>query len=831
MPPDDSNHRSHLFLIRNPQKERYTSPKQAFTKEFATHLQERPQHGQNLKTQLNSIQDSIPDIKEDRKAKGYREDYGIYIEFESEMGFELKFDRLENAQAGIEVENVREIEGKTYATVYVPDGKLKYFIGKINQYVEKNTKKTNKPLNNKLIENISVIRLATIKAFWTGIGNFDEIDINLDQWWEIWIRTGDSTDERNEIENDFLNACSRNNVTIQNLKINFPERTVYLAKTSINTLANSFTILNCLAEIRKPQETAEMFMEMPLSEQREWVDDLIRRTTISSGNLPSVCLIDTGVNNGHPLLQIGLADADKLTYNEAWGLDDIHGHGTSMAGLALYGDLFQQIISTTPISLVHRLESIKLYNDQHIHDPELYGAVTKECIYRSEINAPRRKRVHCLAISSNENQNYGQPTSWSAALDQATFGELDNPGNKRLILISAGNINVFQSLYSYPENNILESIHDPGQSWNSITVGGFTQKTTIDPVTHGTLTSIALNNELSPSSTTSVMWEKKWPLKPEIVMEAGNYAKDSFDNSITDPDSLRLLTTFHKPTEKLFTVFGDTSAAAAQASRISAIVQYQYPDFWPETLRGLLIHSADWTKEMLTKRNISELNSIDKIKILRKYGYGVPDLERAVWSASNFLTLIIQQQITPFINESENIKTNEVNIHPLPWPKNFFQELSSINIKLKITLSYYIEPNPTQRKYFGKYDYASHGLRFDLKKGTETIEDFKKRINKIAREKGDDTSYSGLKWSLGPGVRNVGSIHSDTWIGTAAELAEMDTIAIFPVSGWWRIRKRLGRWDNSVRYSLIVSLEIEESGIDIYTPIYNIVNLPITVST
>lgn len=826
---EESDKLKHLYITNEPDRERYTSPIQSFTKEFTSQLRERAQHGQNLKNQITSIQDLVPSIKENRKAKGFREDYGIYIEFESEKNFKLKFESLENDTNGIEVENVREIEGVTYATVYVPDGKLKYFLNKIDQYIEKDTPK-HQPKNKKLIENISHIRLTTLKAFWTGIGNFDEFPKNENRWWEIWIRTGNNASECNEIEADFLGACLHNSVTLKNTKIKFPERIVYLANTSIDVLVNSFTILNCLAEIRNPQETAETFMEMSLNEQREWANNLIGRTTLLSGELPAVCLIDTGVNNGHPLLSLGVADSDKLSYNDSWGVDDNDGHGTGMAGLALYGDLFQQLVSSETVLLGHRLESIKLLQNQHTHDPELYGAVTKECIYRSEVNAPQRKRVHCLAITSNENRYHGQPTSWSAALDQVSFGEFDNPENKRLIIISAGNIYDTRTYSSYPDNNTIESIHDPGQSWNSITTGGYTQKSSINTSLQEEFELIAPPNELAPSSTTSVMWKKKWPLKPEVVLEAGNFVKEVSTNFVSTLDSLSLLTTFHKTTEKLFTLFGDTSAAAAQASRIIAIIQQQYPNYWPETLRGLLIHSANWTREMLGHRNIVDLNLSEKRNILRKYGYGVPSLDRAIWCASNFSTLIIQQHLTPFFKESGEIKTNEVNFHSLPWPKNFFQQLSSVNIKLKITLSYFIEPNPTQRKYFGKYDYASHGLRFDLKKGTETVEDFKKRINKENREEDDEASYTGLKWQIGPKVRNVGSIHSDTWCGTAADLAEMDTIAIFPISGWWRIRKRLERWNNAVRYSLIVSLEVEEPGVDIYTPIYNIVHIPITIT-
>jgi|TARA_R110002060_G_scaffold76755_1_gene87452 hypothetical protein len=38
-------------------------------------------------------------------------------------------------------------------------------------------------------------------------------------------------------------------------------------------------------------------------------------------------------------------------------------------------------------------------------------------------------------------------------------------------------------------------------------------------------------------------------------------------------------------------------------------------------------------------------------------------------------------------------------------------------------------------------------------------------------------------WPLGSSLRKRGSIHSDVWIGTAQDLADMHTIAICPVGG------------------------------------------------
>jgi hypothetical protein len=72
-------------------------------------------------------------------------------------------------------------------------------------------------------------------------------------------------------------------------------------------------------------------------------------------------------------------------------------------------------------------------------------------------------------------------------------------------------------------------------------------------------------------------------------------------------------------------------------------------------------------------------------------------------------------------------------------------------------------------------------------------------------------------------LRSRGSIHSDYWRGTAVALAEKGHIAVFPVSGWWRERKHLKRWDRKARYSLIVTIKTPSEEIDIYTPVANLV--------
>ncbi|WP_163014665.1 S8 family serine peptidase, partial [Pseudomonas viridiflava] len=95
---------------------------------------------------------------------------------------------------------------------------------------------------------------------------------------------------------------------------------------------------NSIAELRRAKETADFFDSFTPAEQHEWAAELLGRTTFTaSEHTPHIYILDTGVNHGHPLLTPALVEPDLHTIEPDWGVDDRHGHGTSMAGLALYG--------------------------------------------------------------------------------------------------------------------------------------------------------------------------------------------------------------------------------------------------------------------------------------------------------------------------------------------------------------------------------------------------------------------------------------------------------------------------------------------------------------
>jgi hypothetical protein len=224
-------------------------------------------------------------------------------------------------------------------------------------------------------------------------------------------------------------------------------------------------------------------------------------------------------------------------------------------------------------------------------------------------------------------------------------------------------------------------------------------------------------------------------------------------------------------------------------------------------------------------------NQTQRGALLRRFGYGVPQLDRAVLSSLNDATIVAEETLRPLRLAGSEIKSQDLNLHPLPWPREQLDALGTAQVQLRVTLSYFVEPNPGERGWQGRYRYPSHSLRFALKRGYESLAQFRARINRavaldeenlIAASTSEDEN-----WYLGQ-IRDVGSLHSDIWTGSAALLTRKDALAVYPIGGWWKEKPQLERYNRDVRYSLCITLRALEAE-DIYTPIATALSVPIAV--
>ena len=786
----------------------------------------RAQHARKLQGQMNEVRTAAESARQAQQEAGMEESLGIQVEFESFPDIELAFESLARERSGIELQNLRHEGQKTYATVFVPDGKFNHFESLIRAYLSEKKDSRGYPRDNRrLIDAIQQILSASLRALWTDDAEVFPTEEEGPLWWEVWLPIRGNQEATAEA---FREQAETLGMRVAQGSLMFPERTVLLVRASLEQMQRSMVILNNIAELRRAKETAEFFDDMLIEKQRARLDDLLARIRYPSEeeNVPYICLLDTGVNRGHPLLTPALVADDLHTVDPAWGVDDTHGHGTQMAGLALTGDLTELLAGSDAVELNHRLESVKLLqqNGATGDDPHYHGRLTIEAVVRPEITDPLRRRVFGMAITTRDNRDRGKPSAWSAVLDSLA-ADVDGYGaNPRLLIVSAGNVDDLGAWSRYPQSNDSDGIHDPAQAWNVLTVGACTNLDRIDDPDASKFKPIAPAGGLSPFSTTSLIWEPYWPLKPDIVLEGGNAAQDS--QSAVWMSSLSLLTAHHQPTDRLFTTARATSAATALASRFAAQIMAVYPDLWPETIRALIVHSAEWTDAMMDTFMPAHGNRLksDYLKLVRRCGYGVPNLDRALWSVADSLTMVVQESLHPFKREgSKNPVTRDMHLHSLPWPSGVLESLGEIEVEMRVTLSYFIEPNPSHRGVYSKYRYASHGLRFDVRRPTETTDAFLSRINAAARDEEEGTFHSGddSRWLIGPRNRHKGSLHGDIWRGSAADLANRGLIGVYPAAGWWKTRHKLGRYNQIARYALVVSIRSPEVKVDLYAAVAN----------
>jgi hypothetical protein len=728
---------------------------------------------------------------------------GVYLDVNLAVGVE-SLESLDSKSA-VRLMNVSSVENEegqnhsTKATVYLPISKRRWLNDKLDKYNDptKDTSKGN-PRGASLIDDINSIQRASLESFFINRAEYTQIGSTEKNWYEIWV---DNSSEG--IIQDTYNKINNLDIEISDKYITFKLVVVFLIHANLNELEKLPQALNYLSEIRLFKQPSILLTGNPI-EHQEWTDLLSMSIKDNSDeNSPVIGIIDTGVNNEHRLIKPFLSDDNIGCLLQNTDSTDQDGHGTGMSGICLFGDMTNLIYQRgADIPINHRLASVKMYSkySTEADAKELYGVRTENAVEMlEEMNAS----IFCMAITENDENCSGVPSSWSADIDKILYhgGRCD-----RIMLISAGNISNLEDLTqeNYRDNCIKHKAQSPSQSLNAITIGAYTEKV-MDSQYGNEGEPIAPCGEISPYSRTSCEWDSKRN-KPDIVMEGGNVLKhDRFGAYITT--DLNLITTSND-LRASFQIFNATSAATALASKLVARIKATYPQLSALALRALLVHSAEWNENM---------KAIDKANRMSMYGYGVPSEDRALNSNNYYATYIFENAITPYDSGSgDSLKYAGFQLYDLPWPIDLLQDMGGEQVTLKITLSYYIDPAPGEKGRLNRYRYHNALLNFDLKAPTESIEGFIARNNKLEESPSIPSQRTSSRWAVGVKKRKMETVQSD-WIEcTAAELADCGQIMIYPGAGWWKEQK-LNHIDNRIKYALIVSIQTKE------TPIYTAV--------
>ncbi len=621
-----------------------------------------------------------------------------------------------------------------------------------------------------------------------------------------------------------------------------PEQVYFFVRLTLNQLDALRSATDCIYEIElAPPPIRDLHLLEDISSKDVKAFDLIAPPE----NAPSVVILDTGIATQHPLLKKAILSA--TTAGEfITSPEDTHGHGTKMAGIALYRDLGTALEHGT-MTATHWLQSSRLFvrpkeGTAHDNNYEAWPVLTLGAVRAAEdADLAQRDRVFALAITRSMQEplelqdsilDEPTPTLWSHALDQIAF----NDGRGRLIVVSAGNARPEQWLTlaeQYPQLQLSEKIHQPAQASNVLTIGAFTSRVELPGGQDYAEYRVVAPRPGGISPFTSAgLPGKEWPIKPDIVLEGGNLAIAGALPDESIPTLCGLTTSHRHMVAQPLGHLSMTSEATARAANLAARVWAAEPKLRPETVRALLVHSASWTRAMMEQFS-------GKSDRLRACGYGVPDERLAMECAKDRATIIIEDTMPNAVIEevakkkppkrattkpTEPKPRRKAKLYRLPIPHELLTDADS-EVELRVTLSYYPEPNKFRRSILHGLD-----LKWDMQGPQETEEQFIQRINTLNRPRGSDgkpqkvTSAGSFSWDVGIDLRSRGTVQSDRWRGKMSALAGDKLIAIVPVLGWWNQRKQMT--ERTMRFSLVVSV----FGPGVYAVIKPKVELPVAAS-
>lgn len=699
----------------------------------------------------------------------------------------MNFQNTENADLNID------------ATLFIPNSNRTWFQSKISQYLEKPIEE-NKRKNEALVNSIDTISAVDLSSFFVNKDDYEFTTNNTSVEYEMWIDSDDANQEEIDAKLDSIGVTYGNRVLV------FDSVIVFLIKATKDQLLQIIASIDFISEFRKYHRPSVLIGCSSRSDEEDY-NTLIHETIpVADGQLSRIGVLDTGVNNAHPLISPFLSNERCLSAIVSGNTRDTKNHGTAMASLSLYGDFTDVIYNPHPDPVESDLVSVRILpdDDDGQYTNEMYAVITEDGISQARDN--NYSQVLCSAVTSKKECTDSTASATSAAIDQTLY---NNGKADSMLLISAGNTVDTQNL-PYPDYLYLSNILDPAQSWNALTVGAYTKKVLISDPEYKNAKIVAPEGGLCPYTSTSKQWGQTI-IKPEILMEGGNAILEN--GSLSDHEDIMPIGADSHPDIHKFMGFNATSSATALAAHLAGQIKYKYPTLSPLAIRALMVHSAEWTPEMF---NLSTENGeLNKYLLLHTCGYGVPNPNKAKLSSDSYVTFIAEDDIQPLtLSENASVPNfSKLNIYKLPWPDTILQEMKDINVKLKITLSYYIDPCPGAKGRLTKYSYQSIRLYFDVNQPEETYGMFKRRVSRLGEE--DPIDNDTTRWYIGIQRRNQGSIISDSIEKTASEMAACKYISIYPSGGWYKYRK--SKVDAVIKYALIVSLETPEQ--DIYTEI------------
>lgn len=401
----------HIDLSRRRQDTPFTSA--AVNQIAAGTPRSREEHGERLRGELAASYKAFDAAR--REDSRLYPPQGAFLEVELKRG--SRVEAVERKNDGIQPGAAKiGTDEKRIVGLYVPDESRETFAEILREYQEGGLTAKGRPQRKEFVDPIESIRPANLKTFWTDHPSRLPPP-GQKMWWEVWCVRG-----LEEKLDDLITRLGARTADHEQ-RLRFHEHVVIPVLADRATIELMLFARLSIVELRRASDSPAVFLhDFDRDEQRDFSENLSERVEWPGMDAPAVCLLDTGVNRAHMLIEPALAETDMAAVRAEWGIaDSPQGHGTSMSGLALFGDMTPHLAGTETPSLGHRLESVKILPPEGFDPTEerLYGAYTKQAVVLPESQRPNRPRVFCMA-ATNKDRSGERPTTWSAAIDPCT---------------------------------------------------------------------------------------------------------------------------------------------------------------------------------------------------------------------------------------------------------------------------------------------------------------------------------------------------------------------------------------------------------------------------
>lgn len=507
---------------------------------------------------------------------------------------------------------------------------------------------------------------------------------------------------------------------------------------------------------------------------------------------PVVGIVDSGVATGHPLLEPALVEAVSLHDEFGGQAEDGNGHGSMVAGVVLYGDVLESAAEGV-FRPTLRIASVRVLDDagdvpqeasflRVLRDAIIHLVETWEC------------RVINISIGDRESPFLGGKSTPTAAMLDTLARALDV-----VLVVSAGNMTLGdlsphdETAARHPDHLLDEGngLFDPAQAAIPLTVGAISEHDGVESRTLGTTVGtkcLAEAGDPAPFTRRGPGVENS--VKPELVANGGNLAFDSGLNRIVQERGASIVSTSHRPSERLFDMGWGTSYAAPAVAHIAGLIVTEYPDLSANAIRALMLQSTRYANGESTFAHAAEKAELERIT-REVVGYGTLSANDAMYSQEGRVVMLAEDRIRP----------NDFHVYRVPITEAFADTSGPHEVSIALAF----DPPVRHRRF----DYLAHKLEFVLVRGLDIDS-----VYKLAGQDVGDPDAPSLSKFAYAGLRPTVTVRSRG----ANQMARV-TSSRKPLdrhsSDWFVVVRSINRWlereSDPQPYALAVTLEVENT--------------------